>query len=70
MENNGEIPKVKRERLWHKELKNNPVGNMRDASNRANGSNLADLVGNLGLKGTGLLIIILILIFLTVSLFS
>lgn len=60
MNNRQETPKVKRERLRQKELKNNPHGALSDGINRAENGNLADLVGDLGWKGSGILIIVLI----------
>ena len=65
---NKETPEKKRERLRQEELKRNPTGNMNDAFNRANSGNLADLVGSLGWKGTGILILIIIFVFIIVSL--
>lgn len=66
---NKEIPDQKRERLRHKELKNNPTGNMNDAFNRANSGGLADLVGSLGWKGTGILMLVIIIGFIIASIF-
>ncbi|WP_096154108.1 MULTISPECIES: DUF6366 family protein [Bacillus] len=63
-----ETPEQKRERLRQEELKRNPTGNMNDAFNRANSRNLADLVGSLGWKGTGILTLIIIFGFFIVSL--
>ncbi|QGQ45770.1 DUF6366 family protein [Metabacillus sediminilitoris] len=70
MQDKKETPEQKRERLSHKELKSNPTGNMNDAFNRANSGNLADLVGSLGWKGTGILILVIIIAFIIVSLFK
>lgn len=70
MQDNKETPEQKRERLRHKELKSNPAGNMNDAFNRANSGYLADLVGSLGWKGTGILILVIIIAFIIVSLFK
>jgi hypothetical protein len=61
MQENKETPEQKRERLRQQELKGNPTGNLNDAFNRANNGNLVDLVNSLGWKGTGLLILVLIL---------
>lgn len=69
MQNNKETPEQKRERLRQEELKSNSTGNMNDAFNRANSGNLADLVGSLGWKGTGILILVIIIGFIIVSLF-
>ncbi|MFP5110699.1 DUF6366 family protein [Neobacillus sp. C211] len=61
MQENKETPEQKRERLRQQELKGNPTGNLNDAFNRANNGSLVDLVNSLGWKGTGILILILIL---------
>jgi Family of unknown function (DUF6366) len=55
-----ETSEEKREKLRQKELNKNPSGALRDGFNRAENGNLADLVGGLGWKGTGILIIVLI----------
>ncbi|QPA32370.1 DUF6366 family protein [Thermaerobacillus caldiproteolyticus] len=60
MSNRKETPEEQRERLRQEELKNNPSGTFRDGLNRADNTNLADLVGGLGWKGTGILILVLI----------
>lgn len=69
MQDNKETPEQKRERLRQKEIKKNPTGSMNDAFNRANSGGLADLVGSLGWKGTGILILVLILGFIIYSVF-
>ncbi|WP_438349968.1 DUF6366 family protein [Paenibacillus sp. FA6] len=61
MDSQTETPEKKRERLRQEELKNNPFGAFNDGVNRAEYGNLADLVGGLGWKGTGTLILILII---------
>ena len=61
MQGNKETPEKKRERLRQEELKRNPTVSMNDALNRANSGGLADLIGSLGWKGTGLLILVLII---------
>lgn len=58
-----------RERLRQQELKNNPTGNINDSVNRTNNGNLIDLVGSLGWKGTGILILVIILGFIIYSAF-
>lgn len=58
---NQETAERRRERLRHEELKRNPTGNLSDSFNRAGTGGLADLVGGLGWKGTGLLIIVIII---------
>ena len=50
-------------------MKKNPTGSMNYAFNRAGSGGLADLVGSLGWKGTGLLIFILIIGVIIVSVF-
>ena len=65
-----ETPERKRERLRQQELKNNPTGNLNDSFNRANNGSLVDLVGSLGWKGTGILILVIILGFIIYSVFS
>lgn len=69
MQDNKETPEHKRERLRQEELKRNPTGGMNDAFNRANSGGLADLVGSLGWKGTGILILVIILGFIIYSVF-
>jgi hypothetical protein len=64
-----ETPERKRERLRQQELKNNPTGNLNDSFNRANNGSLVDLVGSLGWKGTGILILVIILGFIIYSVF-
>ncbi|MEH7483119.1 DUF6366 family protein [Neobacillus drentensis] len=64
-----ETPEQQRERLRKDELKKNPTGNVNDAFNRANNCSLVDLVGFLGWKGTGILILIIILGFIINSVF-
>lgn len=61
MEHQQETPERKRERLRQEELKNNPIGAFGDGLNRAESGNLADLIGGMGWKGTGILILIIIL---------
>ena len=68
MQDNKETSEQKRERLRHEELKSNPTGNMNDAFNKANNGNLTDLVGSLGWKGMGILILLIIIGFI-ISLF-
>jgi len=59
----------KRERLRQQELKGNPTGNLNAAFNRANNGSLVDLVNSLGWKGTGILILVLILGIIIYSVF-
>ncbi|KFM98696.1 hypothetical protein D0U04_07585 [Bacillus clarus] len=58
-----------RERLRQEELKRNPTGNMNDAFHRASNGKLADLVGSLGWKGTGILILVILIGFVLASIF-
>ena len=60
MSNQSKIPEEKRERLRHEELKRTPTGNLNDSFNKANTGSFVDLVGSLGWKGTGILIVVLI----------
>jgi len=61
VQDNKETPERKRERLRQEELKRNPTGSLNDAFNRANSGSLVDLVGSLGWKGTGILMLVLII---------
>jgi len=58
--NNQENREEQRERLRQEELKTNPTGNMNDAYNRANNGSLVDWIGSMGWKGTGIVILVLI----------
>ncbi len=69
MPENHETPEERRERIRQKELRGNPMGNLGDATNRASSGGLVDLVGALGWKGTGILLIILIVGFFTYAIF-
>ena len=69
MSKDKESPERRRERLRQEELKRNPTGNMNDALNRAENGNLADLVGRLGWKGIGILILVIIIGFVVASIF-
>lgn len=62
MSKEKESPETKRERIRQEELKKSASGSM-------NGGSLPDLVGNLGWKSTGLIIILLIIGFIVYSLF-
>lgn len=64
-----ETPEQQRERLRQEELKKNSMGNLNNAFNRANNGSLVDLVGSLGLKGTGILFLVIILGFIIYSVF-
>lgn len=52
MKKETDAPEIKREKMRQEELKH--------PSSSVHGNNLADLVGGLGWKGTGILILILI----------
>jgi hypothetical protein len=69
MKENKESPERQRERLRQEELKRNPGGSMRDASNRAQYGGLLDLVNSLGWKGMGILILVILAGFIMVSIF-
>ncbi|WP_144940102.1 DUF6366 family protein [Paenibacillus sp. 32O-W] len=61
MDSRKETPADKRERFRQEELKNNPFGTFSDGVNRAEFGNFADLVGRMGWKGTGILILLLVI---------
>ncbi|MDV2886720.1 DUF6366 family protein [Alkalihalophilus pseudofirmus] len=63
MSEKKETPERQRERLRQEELKRNRSGSMSDGFNRASSGSLVDLVNSLGWKGTGILIIVIILLF-------
>lgn len=58
-----ETPEQTRERLRQEEQKRNPTGNMNDAFHKGGTGNLADL----GWKGTGILILVLIFVLIIAS---
>lgn len=60
MRNRQETPEEKREKLRQEELNKNQIGALKDGINRGEHTNLADIVGGLGWKGTGVLIIVLV----------
>lgn len=68
MKETKETAERKRERLRQQEIKGNPAGNLRDSFNRAETGGLVDLVGSLGGKGTGILILVIIITVIVVSL--
>ncbi|MEH6944782.1 DUF6366 family protein [Bacillus sp. JJ722] len=70
MNNHHETPEEKRERLRKEALKQNPTGALNDGYNRAENGNLADLVGGLGWKGTGILIVVLIIGYVLYNFFN
>lgn len=61
MSRDNETPEERRERIRQKELMHPSSSN--------HGSNLSDLVGGLGWKGTGILILVLILAFIIYTVF-
>lgn len=69
MKDRQETPEEKRERLRQNEIKNNPAGAFKDGFNRTDSGSLTDLVGGLGWKGTGILIIVLIVGYVLYKLF-
>jgi hypothetical protein len=70
MSDDKESPERRRERMRQEELKRNPTGNMNDAFNKANSGGLVDLVGSLGWKGTGILILVITIVFIVASFFK
>ncbi|PFM66881.1 hypothetical protein COJ48_02595 [Bacillus cereus] len=64
-----ESPEEKRERMRQSELKNNPTGSLNDGLNRAETGNHVDMVGGMNWKGTGILIIVLVLGYIIYSYF-
>lgn len=61
MDKDKETPEMRREKMRQEELKN--------PSSSIHGSNLSDLVGGLGWKGTGILILLAILGFIIYAVF-
>ncbi len=61
MEKEKDTPEIRREKMRQEELKH--------PSSSIHGSNLADLVGGLGWKGTGILILVLIVGFILYAAF-
>lgn len=69
MQKNKETPEQIRERLRQEELKRNPTGGLNDAFNRSNSGGLGDLLGSLGWKVAGILILFIIIGIFIVSIF-
>jgi len=69
MSDDKETPEKRRERLRQEELERNPTGTLNDAFNRAKNGSLVDLVGSLGWKGIGILILVITIGFIVVSIF-
>ncbi|WP_085994288.1 DUF6366 family protein [Oceanobacillus senegalensis] len=65
-----ETPEERRERLRQQGWKDNQTGNLNDSLNRGANGSLADLVGGLGWKGTGILILVILLGFIIYAVFS
>lgn len=51
------------------ELKNNPTGSLNDGLNRAESGSHADMTGGMNWKGTGILILLLVLGYIIYSYF-
>ncbi|MGE6362831.1 DUF6366 family protein [Bacillus paramycoides] len=64
-----ESPEEKRERMRQSELKNNPTGSLNDGLNRAETGHHVDMVGGMNWKGTGILILVLVLGYIIYSYF-
>lgn len=62
MNDERETPERRREKMRQEELKRNPAGSV-------HGGGLSDLVGSLGWKGTGILILVIIVGFLITTFF-
>ncbi|MFP7494661.1 DUF6366 family protein [Terribacillus saccharophilus] len=60
MTKHKETPEMRRERLRQEEIRRNPAGNASDAFDRNENANMADLVGGLNWKVTGIILVILI----------
>ncbi|OQR55971.1 DUF6366 family protein [Bacillus sp. CDB3] len=56
-----ESPEEKRERIRQSELKNNPTGSLSDGLNRAESGSPVDMAGGMNWKGTGIIILVLLL---------
>ncbi|GAF63543.1 hypothetical protein BTS2_0434 [Bacillus sp. TS-2] len=62
MKETKQTPQERREKLRQEELKGNPTGNLGDAFNRSQFGSLSDLVGSLGWKRFGILILVIIVL--------
>ncbi|MGD6892557.1 DUF6366 family protein [Bacillus mobilis] len=56
-----ESPEEKRERIRQSELKNNPTGSLNDGLNRSEVGSPVDMTCGMNWKGTGLIILVLVL---------
>ncbi|MET3683487.1 hypothetical protein ABID56_001582 [Alkalibacillus flavidus] len=61
MNEDNETPEARRERIRQKERQENPLGNLKDSSERAKYGSLVDLVGGLNWKVTLVILLILII---------
>ncbi|MGM7701834.1 DUF6366 family protein [Pseudalkalibacillus sp. Hm43] len=68
MSTTKEKPKDRRERLRQEEIKTNSASNIGDGFNRSHSGSFIDLVGSLSWKGTGTLIVIIIISYIIYSL--
>ncbi|WP_020617395.1 DUF6366 family protein [Paenibacillus daejeonensis] len=66
----NETPEQLRERLRQEELKKNPSSAFGDGVNRAEFGSFTDLIGGMGWKGTGFLVIVLIVGYIIYELLS
>lgn len=64
-----ESPEEKRERMRQSELKNNPTGSVNDGLNRVESGSPVDMTGGMNWKGTGILILVLVLGYIIYSYF-
>lgn len=62
-------PEKRRERLRQQEWKDNPQGVSKDSWERGRHGSLVDLVGALSWKGTGILLLVMILGFIVYAVF-
>lgn len=67
MNNNKEKPENIREKIRQEELKKNTAEKLSDGVNRSQYGNLADLVGGLNWRITGVLVIIAVIVFIVIS---
>ena len=58
---NKESPEEKRERMRQGELKSNPTASLHDGLNRVEAGSLVDIAGGMHWKGTGIIILVLLL---------
>ncbi|MEK0220683.1 DUF6366 family protein [Bacillus proteolyticus] len=56
-----ESPEEKRERMRQSELKSNPTGSLNDGLNRVESGCPVDMTGGMNWKGTGIIILVLLL---------